>query len=97
MARLIWTREATQSLREIHEYIAVNRPATAMRTIESIINKVESLAASPEHGQRLSMAGRKDLRLLVYGHFRLPYLLDDADETVTILGVFHGLIFLPLK
>lgn len=96
MAELRWTLEAVQSLREIHEYIAVNRPATAFRTIESIINKVESLAAYPELGQRLASAERNDLRLLVYGHFRIPYVCA-ASGAVSVLGVFHGLIFLPLK
>ena len=96
MAELKWTLEAVQSLREIHEYIAVNRPATAFRTIESIINKVESLAASPELGHRLPAARRDDLRLLVYGHFRIPYV-STPNGAVTVLGVFHGLIFLPLK
>ncbi|NJL26951.1 MAG: type II toxin-antitoxin system RelE/ParE family toxin [Thermoanaerobaculia bacterium] len=96
MAELKWTLEAVQSLREIHEYIAVNRPATAFRTIESIINKVESLAAYPELGQRLATARRDDLRLLVYGHFRIPYVCSPTGA-VTVLGVFHGLIFLPLK
>lgn len=96
MAQLNWTLEAAQSLREIHEYIAVNRPATAFRTVESIINKVESLAAYPELGHRLPSSERDDLRLLVYGHFRIPYAVAPSG-TVTVLGVFHGLIFLPLK
>lgn len=96
MAELRWTLEAVQSLREIHEYIAVNRPATALRTIESIINKVESLAAYPELGHRVSTAQRDDLRLLLYGHFRIPYVCSTTGAVI-VLGVFHGLIFLPLK
>lgn len=95
MAAVKWTIEAQQALREIHDYISRNRPETAQRTIESILNKVESLAEVPTLGQRYPhhAAG---VHVLTYGHFRIAYAVEDEGD-VKILGVFHGLIFLPLK
>lgn len=97
MAAVKWAIEAQQALREIHDYISRNRPETAQRTIESILNKVDSLAEVPTSGQRYPHhpAG---VHVLTYGHFRIAYQVDDGgDGNVNILGVFHGLIFLPLK
>ena len=96
MAALKWTREAESSLREVYEHIAQNRPATARRTIESILNKVESLREAPALGQSFPLYRRRGLRRLTYGQFQIAYLLDGESEVV-ILGVFHGLIFLPLQ
>ncbi len=96
MAKLRWTAEAEQSLREVHRHIAQNRPATARRTIESILNRVDSLREAPELGQPCRHGRRKGVRRLTYGQFQVAYLFDEPSEVV-VLGVFHGLIFLPLK
>ncbi len=96
MATLKWTVEAEQSLREVHNHIAQNRPATARRTVESILNRVESLRQAPELGQPWQHRRRKGVRRLTYGQFQIAYLFDEPNEVV-VLGVFHGLIFLPLK
>ncbi len=95
MAALKWTAEAEQSLRDVHNHIAQNRPATARRTVESILNRVESLREAPASGQPWPHR-HKGVRRLTYGQFQIAYLFDDPSEVV-VLGVFHGLIFLPLK
>jgi plasmid stabilization system protein ParE len=95
MAVVKWAVEAQQALREIHDHISRNRPETAQRTIESILNKTESLAEVPTQGQRYPHhAGA--VHVFTYGHFRIAYVVEDEGD-VKILGVFHGLIFLPLK
>ncbi|MEM1176705.1 MAG: type II toxin-antitoxin system RelE/ParE family toxin [Acidobacteriota bacterium] len=96
MAQPRWSREAAESLRDIYEYIAQDRPHTAMRTVESILNKVVSLSGSPHLGQHYPYLDRPDIHLLTYGHFRIAYQVGDDDEIV-VLGVFHGLIFLPRR
>ena len=95
MATLRWTTEAEISLREIYDHIAQNRPATAQRTVESILNRVESLREAPTLGQPYPYPQR-EVRRLTYGQFQISYLLEDG-SSVVILGVFHGLIFLPLS
>ncbi|MCP4655624.1 MAG: type II toxin-antitoxin system RelE/ParE family toxin [bacterium] len=91
-----WTSEAEVSLRDIFEYIARNRPETARRTIDSIIHRVESLAEYPRIGQPYRHLRDRPVFVLTYGSFRIAYLVRDAGDVV-VLGVFHGLIFLPLK
>lgn len=95
MVALRWSAEAEASLREIYDHIAQNRPATARRTVESILNRVESLREAPNLGQPYSHRQRA-VRRLTYGQFQIAYLYEERDAVV-ILGVFHGLIFLPLN
>ena len=92
--RLRWTHGAEESLRGVYESIARTRPRTAERTVESIVNKVASLTASPSLGQRYPHVEREEVLHLAYGHFRIAYSVE-GDGSVTVLGVFHGLIFLP--
>ncbi len=96
MVRVSWTPEAEMSLRDIYGYIARNRPETARRTVESIINRVESLAEYPRLGQPYRHLRDRPIFVLTYGNFRIAYLAPDTGDIV-VLGVFHGLIFLPLK
>ena len=96
MAELRWTAEAENSLREIHDYIARDRPATASRTLDSILHRAASLLDVPTLGQPYAYDSDPAIRVLTYGQFQIAYRVGPGGR-VTILGVFHGLIFLPLK
>ena len=91
-----WTREAAESLRDVYDFIAQDRPHTAARTIESILNKVASLCGSPQLGQHYPYLEKQQVNLLTYGHFRIAYQVEKGGQLV-VLGVFHGLIFLPRR
>ena len=96
MARVRWSHEAEVSLRAIYEYIARDRPATAWRTVESILNRASSLIGYPTAGQVYPYMGEHSIRVLSYGHFQIAYRVSSGEDVV-ILAVFHGLIFLPRK
>jgi toxin ParE1/3/4 len=90
MARseIVWTDEARQWLRLIRQYIAKDSPAAADRVIEGIWQKAQLLAINPEAGFKYPLRERDDIRVLLYGHYRIAYVL--SDQRVTILGVFHA-------
>ena len=50
--------------------------------------RVQALATFPEMGHRY-LASSRHVRMLLYGHYRIAYLVKD-DRNVDILGVFHG-------
>ncbi|MBI4721900.1 MAG: type II toxin-antitoxin system RelE/ParE family toxin [Candidatus Stahlbacteria bacterium] len=89
MAKLNWTAEAEQWLRDIHDYIAQDDPGAAMRTVQSIYDKVQMLQKFPELGYRYHRQPDRDIRVLLYGHYRIAYLIK-LDGNIDILGVFHG-------
>jgi plasmid stabilization system protein ParE len=52
MARLIWTAEAEQWLKDIYEYIARDSSVSAAHVIDKIIEKAELLTKYPELGHK---------------------------------------------
>ena len=88
MAEITWTAEAQRWLEDIFEYVAADNPQAAARTVQGIYERAQELAAFPEIGQRYPASSRH-VRILLYGHYRIAYLVRD-DANVDILGVFHG-------
>lgn len=88
MAEIRWTAEAQRWLEDIYEYVAADNRQAAVRTVEGIYERVQDLVSFPEMGQRYSASSR-NVRILLYGHYRIAYLIKD-DGNVDILGVFHG-------
>ncbi len=60
-----------------------------MRTIESLREKVRLLSKFPELGYRYERAKKRDIRILLYGHYRIAYAIQ-PDGNIGILGVFHA-------
>jgi plasmid stabilization system protein ParE len=89
MARIVWTDESLTWLRAIRDYIARDNPSAADRTIDGIFEKAQLLANNPEIGFRYSLPGRDDIRVLLYGHYRIAYTITDAN-TIHVLGIFHA-------
>lgn len=90
MAELRWTVEALDWLEEIHRYIAADNPPAAIKVIDGIVAKAELLAEFPDIGTRLRVVLEGEVRMVLYGHYRIAYLHRGDADVVEILGVFHG-------
>lgn len=89
MAELNWTAEAAQWLRDIHDYIARDNLSAALRTVEAIYDKAQLLREYPEAGYPYLQRKDRNIRVLLYGHYRIAYLVK-PDGNIDILGIFHG-------
>lgn len=89
MAEVRWTAEAETWLRDIYDYIAKDDPSAAARVLDGIYEKAQVLRNYPEIGYRYRSESEGEIRILLYGHYRIAYLLAD-DRGIDILGVFHG-------
>ena len=89
MAEINWTVEAERWLQDIHDYLAATNPRAAARVVEGIYEKVQLLRQFPELGHRYDRHPAQHIRILLYGHYRIAYLLK-RDDNIDILGVFHG-------
>jgi plasmid stabilization system protein ParE len=89
MAKLRWTREAEQWLKDIHDYIALENPTAAQKVVGGIYDKAQLLREFPELGHKYRAEPEGDTRILLYGHYRIVYLIQ-PEKTIDILGVFHG-------
>lgn len=89
MAEINWTQEAQSWLKDIYDYIAVDNPTAAVRTVEGIYEKAQLLNQYPEAGYRYETQSGHLVRVFLYGHYRITYLIK-PDGNIDILGVFHG-------
>jgi toxin ParE1/3/4 len=89
MAEIKWTAEAEQWLRDIFAYISADKPEAARRVVEGIYEKAQVLQRFPEIGYRYDRYPDLNIRILLYGHYRIAYLIKPAGN-IDILGVFHG-------
>lgn len=89
MGEVKWSRGALSWLREIHDYIARDSPEAARRTVEGILGRIEDLVEFPEIGQSHTTRSGRQVRLLLYGHYRIAYQVTDQKD-VRLLGIFHG-------
>lgn len=89
MVEINWTNEAELWLKDIHDYIALDKKTIAKKVVNEIFNKVQILQSFPKIGYEYPNDENKEIRILLYGHYRIAYLIKD-EKTIDILGVFHG-------
>lgn len=89
MAEIRWTDAAATWMEDIYKYIVQDSPAGAAKVAQGIYAKVQILSEFPETGYRYRQTPEGDIRVLLYGHYRIAYLLGKED-VVEILGIFHG-------
>ena len=89
MVEIRWTPEAEHWLRDIHDYIAADNPEAAQSVVLGIYERAQMLRHFPEIGQKYRSEKEGEVRVLLYGHYRIAYLLKPS-SSIDILGVFHG-------
>jgi len=89
VAEIRWTDEAVRWLQDIHDYISKDSPISAQKVVTGIYDRAQILAGFPEIGYIFRKEKDGLVRILLFGHYRIAYLVRN-DESVTILGVFHG-------
>jgi toxin ParE1/3/4 len=88
LATVVWTAEAERQLLDIHDYIAQHKPEAAFGVVESIYQRAQVLAEFPDSGQAYRTPSGRQVRLLLWGHYRIVYVQKVTE--VHIVGVFHG-------
>ncbi|MCL4457894.1 MAG: type II toxin-antitoxin system RelE/ParE family toxin [Nitrospirae bacterium] len=89
MAKIRWTLEAEKWLRDIYDYIAQDNTNAAQQVVTAVYKKAQILKDFPEIGYKYRSEPEGDIRILLFGHYRIAYLIRNK-ESIDILGVFHG-------
>ena len=89
MAEINWTHESEVWLKDIYNYIAVDDPEAAARTVSNIYEKAQLLRDYPRMGYPYEPEQSREVRILLYDHYRITYLIK-PDSNIDIPGVFHG-------
>ena len=86
--KIVWTEPAVEDLRELHAYIARDSEMYASGFVERIILAVEQVADHPRVGRVVPEKNDKDVRELLYQHYRILYRI--KGEQIEVLTVIHG-------
>ncbi len=89
MGKIRWSEEAEQWLREIRDYISLDKPEAAHRTVLGIYEKAQGLRSFPERGSLHTCSSGETVRILLYGHYRIVYTVHEGGD-IFVIGVFHG-------
>lgn len=90
MAKIRWSFEAYAWLRNIRDTIGKDRPIVAYKIAKGIVDKIKLLSSFPEMGYRLRDRPDKNVRVLLYGHYRIVYQIRNESRDIDLVGIFHG-------
>lgn len=93
MTRLVWTEEAVEDLEAIRDYVSRDSLRYSRLVVERIIESAERVAAYPESGRVVPELGRKELREVIVGSYRVVYRLHE--DAVQILTIFRASRLFP--
>jgi toxin ParE1/3/4 len=86
--RVTWTREASENLVEIEEFIARDSRERAIRFVDTLIDHTEAiLTDNPSSGRIVPETGNPKMSELIYRGYRIVYLL--KGDVLDILTVFE--------
>ncbi|MES0488699.1 MAG: type II toxin-antitoxin system RelE/ParE family toxin [Leptospirales bacterium] len=85
-----WADEASANLKSIFDYIAENNPVAASDTIDGIYAKVQLLENQPNIGFVYKTQASKEIRIILYGHYKIAYTYILEQSIISVLGVYHG-------
>ena len=93
MTQIRWTPQAVEDLEAIHAYVARDSARYARLLVERLFFAADRLATFPESGRIVPELGRRDLREVILGSYRIVYRLRSGHAE--ILTVFHGARLFP--
>uniref|UniRef100_UPI0040481D7D type II toxin-antitoxin system RelE/ParE family toxin n=1 Tax=Aliarcobacter sp. TaxID=2321116 RepID=UPI0040481D7D len=89
MVDIHWTEESELWLKDIFDFIALDKKTISKKVVSEIYKKVQILKNFPKMGYLYFNDSEDEIRILLYGHYRIAYLIKD-EKNIDILGVFHG-------
>jgi plasmid stabilization system protein ParE len=85
---VVWTETAKNSLKQIHDFIALDSGYYAKEVVENILHLAEELVDLPRRGRIVPERQQDNLRELFLYSYRIIYRISDPD--IVVLTVLHG-------
>ena len=95
MAKIKWSKDSLEDLKEICRFIALDSPYYANMLNDRIFEMVEHLELFPEMGRRVPESDDSAVRELLYKNYRIIYQIKEGH--LEIITVIHGSRLLKLK
>lgn len=89
---VIWSPLATEKIRDIATYIALDKPAAAEQWIGKIFDSVKQLEDFPDSGRIVPEIKRNDIRELVQGSYRVIYKIHNKDILILVVKSYRQIL-----
>ena len=93
--KIKWSPLALERVQEIADYIASDNISAASQWIDTVFGKTDSLQKNPELGRIVPEIGKEDIRELIFGNYRIIYLVTRLQ--ISVLTVRHFKQILPTE
>lgn len=87
--RVYWRKQAADEVKKAIEYLSARSPAAALKTSQTIRQKVEKLKDQPSLGRPGRVADTREL-MIAGTPYIVIYTVDMSIQAVVILRVLHG-------
>lgn len=88
MVKIVWTDEAIDDLKSIHDYISKDSINNAIRFSNKILDKTDVLINFPKSGRIVPEFGSESIRELIEGNYRIIYKMEDS--LISIIRIHHS-------
>ena len=95
MAKIKWSKDSIEDLKEVCKFIALDSPYYATLLNDRIFEMVEHLESFPEIGRHVPESNDPTVRELIYKNYRIIYQIKKG--YLEIITVIHGSRLLKLK
>ena len=96
MAKIKWSKDSIEDLKEICRFIALDSPYYANLLNDRVFEMVEHLELFPEMGRRVvPESDDPSVRELIYKNYRIVYQIKEG--YLEIITVIHGSRLLKVK
>jgi addiction module RelE/StbE family toxin len=85
--KVVWTDTAKRNPRTIHDYIAQNSPAYAMRMVDRLTSRSKQIGAFPLSGRIVPEFNVGQIREVLERPYRIIYHI--RPDHVDVIGVVH--------
>lgn len=86
--KLRFTRQATQDLNSIADYVSERNPKAALRVRAAIVESLQTPVLFPHIGRRQKAEGVRKLLTRRYPYL-VYYIIDEASEEIVIIAIQH--------
>ena len=94
MAKIKWSKESIEDLKEICDFIALDSPYYAKIFNDRIFELVEYLESLPKIGRRVQESDDPDVRELIFKNYRIIYQI--KEDYLEMIAIIHSSRLLKL-
>ncbi len=88
MEQIVWSKLALKDLEHIYDFIALESPYYAQKTIEQFFIRVEVLSSYPQIGKEVNEYMKNNVKELIEGNYRIFYRINK--NNISIIRVHHS-------